>query len=86
MKYGIEQEGLLTKCANCKKTISADGSLNVDFCEKCGAPLSVLAISQFEQFRADEREQLLNYIKNVAVKNNTDSFAEILKIMAKDAK
>lgn len=85
MKYGMESEGLVVKCANCKKVIATDGELKTNYCDKCGAPLSVLAIGEFEEVKANIRKSLLLTLKSYADKNKTDSFVEILKQYSKDA-
>ena len=79
MKYGIESEGLKLKCANCKKTVSSDGELKTNYCDNCGAPLSVLAIADFEDYKESVRKDMLLALKSIAVQNHTDSFSQILK-------
>ena len=85
MKYGIESEGLNVKCANCGNVVSKDGVLYTNYCEKCGTPLSVLAIGEFEEVKENTRKSLLLTLKSYADKNKTDSFIEILKQYSKDA-
>jgi len=79
MKYGIEDEGLIIKCANCGKTVSEDGDLYTNYCDECGAPLSMSAIGDFEGFKENVRKSLILTLKSYADKNKTDSFIEILK-------
>ena len=79
MKYGIKNEGLIIKCANCKKQIASDGELKTNYCDNCGAPLSVLAIADFEDYKEVVRKDMLLALKDIAVKNHTDSFLQILK-------
>ena len=85
MKYGIESEGLNIKCANCENVVSKDGDLHTNFCEECGAPLSVSAIGEFEELKENVRKGLILTLKGYADKNKTDSFIEILKQYSKDA-
>ena len=84
MKYGIEFEGTNLKCANCGHVVSVNGSLEKNYCEECGAPLSPLAIGSFEELKADFKKQLLVTLKDIAVENHTDSFLEILKNYTKE--
>jgi predicted amidophosphoribosyltransferase len=85
MKYGIESEGLKLKCGNCKNIIATDGELKTNYCDKCGAPLSVLAIADFEELKDNIRKSTVLTLKDYADKNHTDSFVEILKQYSKDA-
>ncbi len=82
MKYGIEQEGFLLKCANCHNIVSKDGQLNKNFCVECGAPLSVYAIASFEQYKEDTKKTLLKSMEEISIKYHTDSFAKIITILA----
>ena len=85
MKYGIESEGLNVKCANCGKVVAKDGVLNVNYCERCGAPLSVMAIGEHEELKENVKKSTILTLKDYADRNKTDSFVEILKQYAKDA-
>ncbi len=84
MKYGIEQQGFLLKCSNCQNIVSKNGDLQKNFCEECGAPLSVTAIADYEQQKEETKKLLLNTMKDIAIKNNTDSFTKIIKIMIEE--
>ena len=85
MKYGIENEGLNVICTNCGNVVSQDGVLSTNFCEECGAPLSMSAIGEFEELKENVRKSLILTLKDYADKNKTDSFVEILKQYSKDA-
>ena len=80
MKYGIVQEGLICKCANCGKVISRDGALEQNYCENCGAPLSVIAIADYSENVKNNNLEIIGALVEVAKKNNTDSFTNILEI------
>ncbi|HAJ77941.1 MAG TPA: hypothetical protein DCO89_02610 [Clostridiales bacterium] len=85
MKYGIENEGLNVECANCGNVVSKDGVLYTNYCDECGAPLSMSAIGEFEEVKENTRKSLILTLKGYADKNKTDSFIEILKQYSKDA-
>ena len=84
MKYGVEYENSDIKCANCKQVVATNGDLEKNYCEKCGAPLSALAIADFEEMKESVRKNLLLSMKDIAVSNHTDSFLEILKQLKQD--
>ena len=83
MKYGIVQEGLVCKCANCGKVISKDGTLEKNYCEDCGAPLSIFAIADYSEAVKRNNLDMVAALVDVAKKNNTDSFIKILEIYKK---
>ncbi len=80
MKYGINQNENLIKCANCNEVVSNNGEFTVNFCSKCGAPLSVSAIADFEERKDAVKINLLNELKEIAADNKTDSFLDIVKV------
>ena len=84
MKYGIESEGLNIKCANCGKVVAKDGDLTSNYCDKCGAPLSVQAIANFEELKQNISKSVLINLKEYANQYHTDSLNEVLKQYTKD--
>lgn len=84
MKYGIDQNGYVIKCANCKKIVASDGELKQSYCDECGAPLSINAIARYEINLEDTQKDLIDHMQEIAKKNNTDSFSKILKILKED--
>lgn len=84
MKYGIEQNAYVIKCANCKKIVANDGELKQNYCDECGAPLSMNAIVNYEIQLEDAQRNLIDQMQEIAKKNNTDSFAKILKVLKED--
>ena len=85
MKFGIENEGLTIKCANCKMLVSKDGELNVNYCSNCGAPLSVSGIADFEAFKEETTKSTLLVLKDIATREKTDSFVAVMREYLKDA-
>ena len=83
MKFGINQENLTVKCANCGKVISRNGIIDENYCSNCGAPLSALSIADYSEILKDENKAMLNALVEISKKNNTDSFVEILEIYNK---
>ena len=84
MKYGIESEGFNVKCANCGNIVAKDGVLNTNYCEKCGAPLSLSAIGEFEDLKLNISKSVLINLKEYANQYHTDSLVEVLKQYTKD--
>ena len=84
MKYGIESEGLEIKCANCGSVVAKDGVLQTDYCSKCGAPLSLSAIGDFEELKQNISKSVLINLKEYANQYHTDSLIEVLKQYTKD--
>lgn len=84
MKYGTinSEQGL--SCANCNSTIARDGILRQNYCKNCGAPLSVEAIADYERHNDEIKKMLFQSLQNISIKNNTDSFAEILAQLLED--
>ena len=80
MKYGTVNTERGIACANCNSSISQDGVLKQNFCEKCGAPLSVEAIADNDEIK----KMLLKSMQDISIKNNTDSFAKILAQLLED--
>ena len=84
MKYGTVNTEHGLACANCNRFISQDGVLKQNFCEKCGAPLSVEAIAEYEKHNDEIKKMLLKSMQDISIKNNTDSFAKILVQLLED--
>ena len=84
MKYGIEQKQGKLYCANCGEMVSNNDELEKNYCEKCGAPLTISAIADYEEALNDAGLGVLKALKEIAVQNKTDSFLEILKQYKQD--
>lgn len=84
MKYGTVNTERGIACANCNSSISHDGVLKQNFCAKCGAPLSVEAIADYEKHDDEIKKMLLKSMQDISIKNNTDSFAKILAQLLED--
>ena len=84
MKYGIEQKQGKLYCSNCGNVASETDELEKNFCEKCGAPLSVTAIADHEDELNNAGVNVLKALKDIAIQNKTDSFLEILKQYKQD--
>ena len=85
MKYGIEQnENLIFKCANCGEIISNNGELNKNYCSNCGAPLTPIAIADYEDNKVKVRNQVISMLTNIALENKSDSLLEVLKVYNED--
>ena len=84
MKYGIEQKQGKLYCANCGKIASESDELEKNYCEKCGAPLTITAIADYEETLNGAGLGVLKALKEIAVQNKTDSFLEILKQYKQD--
>ena len=80
MKYGINQENLKCKCANCGKLISSNGIVGDNYCSNCGAPLSLMAIAEYSETLKAGNKQMLEIFADIAKRNQTDSFVKILEI------
>lgn len=78
MKYGIEQKGNDVLCANCGNVVASEQNFE-NFCAKCGAPLTPLAIADFEDFKEATRQALFADLSQIAKQRKTDSFTEIKK-------
>lgn len=83
MKYGIENEGEKVLCANCKKVIDG-GELNQNYCLNCGAPLSPMAIGEFEEMLSNYSNQVITQLKKIAVTNKTDKFSQIISVFEEE--
>ena len=84
MKYGTVNIEHGLACANCNRFISQDDVIKQNFCEKCGAPLSVEAIADYEKHNDEIKKMLLRSMQDISIKNNTDSFAKILAQLLED--
>lgn len=84
MKYGTVNAERGIACANCNSPISQDGVLKQNFCVKCGSPLSVEAIAEYEKHNNEIKKMLLKSMQDISIKNNTDSFAKILAQLLED--
>ena len=81
MKYGIERNGnAFTKCANCGEVVSQNEELNVNYCSKCGAPLTGEAIANFEENKENLVKQVIDELKEIAQKNDSNSFSDIINV------
>ena len=81
MKYGIEQsDNLIFKCANCGEVVANNGELKKNYCENCGAPLTPTAIADYEDNKEKSIGNVIKFLKEIAVENQTDSFSSILKV------
>ena len=84
MKYGTVNTERGIGCANCNSSISQDGVLKQNFCEKCGAPLSVKTRGDYEKHNDEIKKMVLKSMQDISIKNNTDSFAKILAQLLED--
>ncbi|MGD9901263.1 MAG: hypothetical protein AB7S44_01855 [Spirochaetales bacterium] len=78
MKYGITEKGNLIFCANCGKGLATDGEMKYNYCSRCGAPLSIESIEQKEDEILQIKTDLLDDLKDIAEKLETDSFEAVL--------
>ncbi len=83
MKLGTKQEGFTTKCANCGRVISKSGVIEDNYCSNCGAPLTALAIAEYSEILSNANKKMVAAFVEIAKKNNTDSFTDILEVYTK---
>lgn len=80
MKYGIEQGSDKTVCANCKHAVSEFQN----YCAECGAPLTPIAIADFEDFKEEVRSALLVDLENIAKERKINTFTDVVKVYKLD--
>lgn len=84
MKFGIDEVNGKDYCNNCKKVVASAGELLPDYCSRCGSPLTMQGINEYNKNLFEIKRDLISKLNEIAEENNTDSFNEILKIYLED--
>ena len=86
MQYGIIEEIGKLFCKNCQTLVSNDTNLSVNYCHKCGNPLSIDAINDCEKQNLVNEKNVLIKVRDTAKSLNTDSVAKTLSCILEEYK
>lgn len=84
MKFGIDEVKGKDYCNNCKKVVASAGETIPDYCDRCGAPLTIQGINEFKKNQFETTKEVISKLNEIAEENQTDSFVEILKVYLED--
>ena len=84
MKFGTETRKNLILCKNCGMIVAKDEELKVNYCSRCGAPLSMHAVEETENRFYEAQKVYADRLVKLASEIQTDSLAEVLKEATED--